>query len=192
MTATSAEHPHVSTTNLGTQLQLGTPASASPLSPSKVTMSANPASGFFDALEAPPVSRDMGKTPDFGIPSTRHPSGGLAGAAPVKSIPDICGEHTEPGSPQDGERRFACQSVLESAPVYAEGGFELSSTGSEQHPLVELAKKAIAALQVDQDPVKFADCFDQGAEIIRHSIAHGKTVEKIVGREGFEEFARGG
>jgi hypothetical protein len=137
----------------------------------------------------------MGKTPDYGVPQTRHPSGGLAGAAPAKSIqtiPDICGAHTEPGSPQDISRRSACQSVLESAPVFAEGGFELSSTGSEQHPLVELAKKAIAALQVDQDPVKFADCFDPGSEIIRHRIAHGKTVDKIVGREGFEEFARGG
>lgn len=148
-----------------------------------------PSAYFFSAPTPDPhEDLDRAASPAYGIPWTRHPTELPAKAGP---IPLEALEPTAPGSQEDLRRRTLCQSILNQAPVLADGVFELPHTGDFQHPLVELAKKAIEALQVDQDPEKFADCFDPHAEIIWHRIARGKETRVLNNRDGFLEFARG-
>lgn len=182
---TEQQHPlPVKHTGSSGNLLPGSPGSAD-------SQRAAPGHAFFGALDEPPVAREA-KTPDFGMPMTRHPIDASQKKAAVLAIPDEALEHTEPDSDADHARRRLCQDVLDAAPVLADGGFELASgSGEDQHPLVALAKKAIRALQVDKDPAKFADCFDDHAEIVWHRVAQGKETHKITDREGFEMFARG-
>ncbi|KAI9033444.1 hypothetical protein DFJ74DRAFT_701530 [Hyaloraphidium curvatum] len=188
MSPTAVEHPPTTPVKQPPPaVDVHTPAAQHPGATSPLS-AAPRQSDIFSSL-TPPTDRALeSKTPDFGVPFTHHPPGGAP--APAAPLLPITREPTEPGSQRDVERREASQAALEGAPVFGEGGFELATTGSAQHPLVELAKRAARALQVDKDPEAFADCFDDKAEVLWHRLALGKETQKLTGRDSFVAFAK--